>query len=266
MKRILALVLIAVFFSAFCVQAETLSVFIPSNAIGEYSGVGVAFGETDPVNQEVCEEESCEYEVPNGTTVSLWKAIEHPRFEFEYWLVNGQRDYSQPLTFQMLENTTVLLKEREVVSGLPVIIVPGILGSWSTKMFNDSVESINDIEKKLQHLQKRHFVKSAHIPTNWTIDPIKGKYDTLRLALQDEYGSQNVFDFAYNWMQPIEDTAMQLQEKITEVLSITGANRVNIVAHSMGGLVVRYYIQNLMVTRDVEKFAMIATPNRGSVD
>src|SRR5207249_49954 len=45
-----------------------------------------------------------------------------------------------------------------------------------------------------------------------------------------------------------------------------GVPRVHVVAHSMGGLAARYYIQNLYQDRgDIDKLAMLGTPNRGSV-
>jgi len=42
------------------------------------------------------------------------------------------------------------------------------------------------------------------------------------------------------------------------------APRINIVAHSMGGLVTRSYIQDDYYRKDIEKFIMLGTPNHGS--
>ena len=47
------------------------------------------------------------------------------------------------------------------------------------------------------------------------------------------------------------------------VLYATGKNKVIIVAHSMGGLVSRYYIKNLGGSNKVDKLIMIGTPNHG---
>ena len=42
-----------------------------------------------------------------------------------------------------------------------------------------------------------------------------------------------------------------------------GVDKVNIAAHSLGGLLVRAYIQSNKYKNDIEKFVMMGTPNRG---
>lgn len=44
------------------------------------------------------------------------------------------------------------------------------------------------------------------------------------------------------------------------------AAKVDVVAHSMGGLIVREYIQNSSYSGDIRKFMMLGTPNNGAVD
>lgn len=65
----------------------------------------------------------------------------------------------------------------------------------------------------------------------------------------------------------IEENAKQLETYINEVMTIEGASHVDIVAHSMGGLISRYYVQNLMEfgnTPTVSRLLMLGTPNGGS--
>ncbi|MBB2940568.1 pimeloyl-ACP methyl ester carboxylesterase [Actinoplanes lutulentus] len=62
----------------------------------------------------------------------------------------------------------------------------------------------------------------------------------------------------------IAENAAQLRDYIAGVKSLTGADRVDIVAHSMGGLIARYYIDRLMGERDVDRLIMLGTPNGGS--
>lgn len=66
----------------------------------------------------------------------------------------------------------------------------------------------------------------------------------------------------------IAGNAKELQIYIDEVMAQEGANQVDIVAHSMGGLISRYYIQNLMGFRSnkptVYRLLMLGTPNGGS--
>ncbi len=60
----------------------------------------------------------------------------------------------------------------------------------------------------------------------------------------------------------IENYAIRLKEIIDLLKYRTGKDKVNIVAHSMGGLVAREYI-NLFGSDSVDKVVLINTPNRG---
>ncbi|MFA6390105.1 MAG: alpha/beta fold hydrolase, partial [Patescibacteria group bacterium] len=123
-----------------------------------------------------------------------------------------------------------LVKEKD-----PVIIVPGILGSW---------QSLN--------------IK--------LIDPILHTYDNLIEALiQSGYElDKNLFVFPYNWRQNNVTTAGQLKDKIQEIKEITGKTKVDIVAHSMGGLVARYYVQSSEYQNDVDQLIFLGTPHKGA--
>ena len=61
----------------------------------------------------------------------------------------------------------------------------------------------------------------------------------------------------------IRQYAERLKNEIDEIKLNTGAKKVDIVAHSMGGLVARWHIQK-SGTGDVGKLIMIAAPNHGS--
>ena len=62
----------------------------------------------------------------------------------------------------------------------------------------------------------------------------------------------------------IAENAEQLDLYIEGVKQATRAEQVDLVAHSMGGLVTRYYIDTLMIERDVAQLIMLGTPNGGS--
>jgi Leucine-rich repeat (LRR) protein/pimeloyl-ACP methyl ester carboxylesterase len=64
----------------------------------------------------------------------------------------------------------------------------------------------------------------------------------------------------------IDENAQRLQEYIARVKGLTGAKQVDIVAHSMGGLIARRYIAKYMNanTPDVNQLIMLGTPNEGS--
>ncbi len=60
--------------------------------------------------------------------------------------------------------------------------------------------------------------------------------------------------------------ANQLRRGVNKILAATGASKVNIVAHSMGGLVSRSYIKWLGGKAKVNKLLMVATANHGISD
>ena len=62
----------------------------------------------------------------------------------------------------------------------------------------------------------------------------------------------------------IEENARVLADAIASVRERTGAPVVDVVAHSMGGLVARYYVAKLMRERDVGQLILLGTPHGGS--
>ena len=62
----------------------------------------------------------------------------------------------------------------------------------------------------------------------------------------------------------IAQNAAVLQDYIANVKAETGAEQVDLIVHSMGGLIARYYIDRLMEPRDVAQLIMLGTPNGGS--
>ncbi|MDY3203321.1 MAG: choice-of-anchor X domain-containing protein, partial [Methanocorpusculum sp.] len=63
----------------------------------------------------------------------------------------------------------------------------------------------------------------------------------------------------------IQEYAQYLDSEITKIKKATGAKKVDIVAHSMGGLISRYRIENMKSgDADVGKLIMMGTPNHGS--
>jgi len=62
----------------------------------------------------------------------------------------------------------------------------------------------------------------------------------------------------------IRDYSKKLKDRISEIKQETGAPKVDLVAHSMGGLISRWYIQNSGYRNDVNQLIMLGTPNHGS--
>jgi hypothetical protein len=146
---------------------------------------------------------------------------------------------------------------------LPVLIVPDIFASWSRDLFCGSDEAIDNIERWLR--RKRIIRRSDEVPSQWTIDPIRRSYKELRSSLRQAGISTK--DVPYDWRMRIQDIATDhLIPAIDDAKNSYGVEMVDVVAHGMGGLIVRSYIQSDGYANDIRNFAMIGVPHRGSVE
>jgi len=146
-----------------------------------------------------------------------------PDFRWDWWSdpkITGDIDSSNRIEGQMRD---------------PVIIAPGIVGSW---------------QKDGQ----------------WEIDPIFHSFDGLIAQLKAAGYVENVdlFEFPYNWRDSNANSALYLAGLIEKIKADTKMPKVDIVAHSMGGLLAREYIESDYYHDDVDQLITIATPNNGS--
>lgn len=78
-------------------------------------------------------------------------------------------------------------------------------------------------------------------------------------------GFRYVDGFNYNALTDgIPDAAARLGAEVERVLQATGATRVMIVGHSMGGMVARYYVQELGGEDTVDTVVTLGTPHSGT--
>ncbi|HRZ95754.1 MAG TPA: alpha/beta fold hydrolase [Candidatus Moranbacteria bacterium] len=117
----------------------------------------------------------------------------------------------------------------------PVVIVPGIMGS----------------EEK---------------DGAWKIDPVYHIYDDLyNEFIEEGFGPEkNLFTFPYEWRNSNRDNALLLRDKIAEIKQATGLPKVDVVAHSMGGLLAREYIESDYYQDDVSQLITLGTPQNGA--
>ncbi len=62
----------------------------------------------------------------------------------------------------------------------------------------------------------------------------------------------------------IAQNAAIMGEYIRNVQQVTGAEQVDVVAHSMGGMITRYYLDRVMQTRNIAQLIILGTPMAGS--
>ena len=62
----------------------------------------------------------------------------------------------------------------------------------------------------------------------------------------------------------VEGNAAQLKDEVLAICRETGAEKVNIIAHSKGGLDAKYMIQRLNMAKSIASLTTLCTPHRGS--
>lgn len=123
----------------------------------------------------------------------------------------------------------------------PIVFVPGLFGSMSNQIIPGT--------------------------GNWNFGFARTAYEPfIRQLEQMGYRrGEQLFIAFYDWRQPIAYCAEQyLIPTIEWAKQITGASEVNLICHSMGGLVSRAYVQSDNYLGDVDQLLMLATPNAGS--
>lgn len=130
--------------------------------------------------------------------------------------------------------------------GTPVILVPGMMGSTLPGAI-------------FPELPKKCPAKHVYL---YDYKGICG-WKEIRQVLKAE--GFKYYDCPWDWRMKAQDVYDEcLKDVIDKALLESTTGKVHIVTHSMGGLVVRSYIQSSDYRNDIDKFAMVGTPNRGS--
>jgi pimeloyl-ACP methyl ester carboxylesterase len=140
-----------------------------------------------------------------------------------------------------------------------VILLPGILGSelyegdkqlwispWNLIRGEFDQLQLDDDGESVRSIQATH--------------PLKKSYGEMTLSLLQRW---NVVAFSYDWRLDIRAIARQLKDRIEA--SVPNGRPFSVIGHSLGGLVVRSYLQQFPNDRTrIQRFIMLGTPNYGS--
>jgi len=80
----------------------------------------------------------------------------------------------------------------------------------------------------------------------------------------DGWTSAQLNNWSYNTSQSNATTASQIATKVDQIRAATGAAKVDIISHSMGGLSSRYYVKNLGGDLKVDEWVSLGGPNHGT--
>jgi len=167
----------------------------------------------------------------------------------------------------------------------PVIVIPGITASDLRDEYSTETERIWSLINKQYdrvYLHPDNVRYEARQPSLVRPDRVWGiVYTELIEELRHELTLNAdepvpVYPFAYDWRQPLRVTELHLEAFINEVIERTKLTphyyqdgyadraQVNLVGHSMGGLLVSGYLERLGKNARVGKVATLGTPFRGS--
>lgn len=169
----------------------------------------------------------------------------------------------------------------------PVIVVPGITASYLRDEYPippEVVWSVMTSSFERTRLHPDHIRYEATQPARITPGQLfEVAYKELVAELRHNLSAKDdepvpVFPFSYDWRQPLESVEASLAEFVLEVIDRTRLMRhyardgysdapsVNLVGHSMGGLIIAGYLANAKGTAPVSRIATIASPFRGSFE
>ncbi|TSC75925.1 MAG: Uncharacterized protein G01um101430_95 [Parcubacteria group bacterium Gr01-1014_30] len=179
---------------------------------------------------------------------------------------------------QPIENYTILSPGESPKT--PVLIVPGIVGTelWNEgeyiwinleKMFLDIDDNfltenlgLDEDGNSLQNIEAKKVIERILRIPRLSINI----FEELRLDLENKSNYSldlNLFFFPYDWRLDLYSAKDLLKQKIDDIKLQTGSQKVDVIAHSMGGLLTKAYIETYGED-SIDKLIFIGTPHLGA--
>jgi len=128
----------------------------------------------------------------------------------------------------------------------PLILLPGLGASWNHE------NMILGIDKP---------------QSDWYMTPGIKVYDGLIETLKNagyktESEDKNLFIFNYNWTKPVNLISEDIKTYIENVVKPNSGTKIDLVGHSLGGLVARTYVQNNQ-DNPIDQLLTLGSPHKG---
>lgn len=161
------------------------------------------------------------------------------------------------------------------VKNIPVLLVPGIMGTemWkgSDKIWPDIGQMFSDNDDQFMNILA---INSDGIPNDIQVaigdivrKPVPTKDVFIGLISQFiNLGYQentDLFVLPYDWRLDIRTTSISLKNKIEAIKNQTNSTKIDVIAHSMGGLLTKQYILDNGANA-INKLVFIGTPHLGA--
>ena len=174
------------------------------------------------------------------------------------------------------------IQENLINTKVPVLIVPGLMGTEIKKDGNflwlnliQIISSFTDsfMDPLMFNPDTTSSDNSLEISEVIRKEPFADYTDGLITELENQGYIENetLFTFPYDWRYGVsgeypsgKTNADLLQEKIQEIIAQTGSEKVDVVAHSQGGLVVKKYVVDHLTDHHIGKAIFVGVPNTGA--
>ena len=182
----------------------------------------------------------------------------------------------------------IICSFNNVKSKTPVLIVPGLLGTemksgsqllWpdigkmaisSSDSFMDNLQFGINLSSSVESLMVGGVIKKLETALGLVnFDYIEGLLTEFKN--QGYISDANLFTFPYDWRYGVSGKYSDgttnvdlLAQKIKGIMSQTGSDKVDVVAHSMGGLIVKKYVMDNSADNHIGKAVFVGVPNTGS--
>lgn len=185
--------------------------------------------------------------------------------------------YAHTGDYRPLELSTSSPVQVDYVPNESVLIIPGML---STRLKKDDQEVWLDVAKMILD-PKDDFLNSLEMDANGkalasnvhpdaVIDKIGYLFGDFHYSdlLEKEFIDkgyklgEDLFLWGYDWRLSAAENSRLLKNKIADLTS--NGNKINIVAHSMGGLILKDYLANNSDDNKIDRVFFAGTPNLGS--
>ena len=164
----------------------------------------------------------------------------------------------------------------------PIVIVPGIMGSrlFTEPSYSDDtrawdpvvdVTGVTQLNERLD-IDNSLYVRPCENQQNYNESDssgyereygAQGTYKTIVDRLCSEFPDRAVYFFSYDWRKSNSESADKLNDAIENIINETGAEKVDIVCHSMGGLVASSYFSSYG-DENLDKIITCGTPYEGA--
>lgn len=202
---------------------------------------------------------------------------------------------SHRLAFHLATNNGNMIVRAKRQADVPVIFIPGVGGSvlaekvgtsfvekWPGGLNSSNYQSLSLAPGEVREIEALGALKSVlgkniyeELLSAMTLgagglseyqvgdDPKKRTFEDCDVTAQAP-AQPNLFVFAYDWRKSNFENAVKLRSYVRCIQRFYPETKVDIVAHSMGGLLARSYILNFQGIHDVRKMVTIGSPFLGA--